>query len=99
MSNISLSSPILKSFVQADSTIGTAITTVLAANATSSRRVIVTVQNKSATASIEIILNTSGTQGILVPPLSNISLDNYNGPVRAFATAASTLIHVAYSEV
>ena len=99
MSSISLSSPILKSFVHADSTIGTAITQVLAANATSSRRVIVLIQNKSATASIEVIFASNGSNGIIVPPLSNISLDNYNGPVRAFATAAGTLIHVAYSEV
>lgn len=99
MSNIQLSSPLLKSFVQADATIGTSIVSVLSANATSTRRIIVNVQNKSTTATIEVILNDSGTQGILVPPLSNISLDNYNGPVRAFSTAAGTLIHVAYSEV
>lgn len=99
MSAISISSPILKSFVHADVTVGTAASTILDANATSSRRIIVIIQNKSATATIEVRFAESGSAGLLVPPLSNISLDNYNGHVRAFSTAASTPVHVAFSAV
>ena len=99
MSIISLSSPLLKSFVHADIVIGTAATQILDHNATSSRRIIVIIQNKSTTATIEVRFAETGSAGILVPPLSNISLDNYNGHVRAFSTAAGTNVHVAYSQV
>jgi len=32
-----------------------------------------------------------------VPPLGNISLDNYNGAVRVIASAAATSVHIAYA--
>jgi hypothetical protein len=32
-----------------------------------------------------------------VPPLGNISIDNYNGVVRAIASAAATPVHIAYA--
>ena len=99
MSYISISSPILKSFVHADVTVGTTSGVILDANATASRRIVVIVQNKSATATIEVRFAESGSAGLLVPPLSNLSLDNYNGHIRAFSTAASTPVHVAYSAI
>lgn len=98
--NVSLSSPLLKAFIHGDVTLGTSPSTVLASNATSSRRIIVFVQNKSATATIQVILAETGSVGIIVSPLSNISLDNYNGPVRAFTNdAAGSVVHIAYSQV
>ena len=99
MSATSISSPILRSFIHGDVTIGTSPSSVLATNTTSSRRIVVLVQNKSATATIQVILADTGSVGIIVPPLSNISLDNYNGPVRAFSDTAGTVVHVAYSQV
>jgi len=99
MSSLTLSSPLLKGFIHADATIGTASTLLLDANSAFSKRVIVIVQNKSATATIEVRFAETGSVGLLVPPLSNISIDNYNGHVRAFSTAAGTLVHVAYSVV
>jgi uncharacterized protein (DUF111 family) len=100
MSAISISSPILKSFVHNDVTLTTAISTALTANATSSRRIVVLVQNKSATATIQVIFADTGTVGVIVPPLSNISLDNYNGIIRAFTDdAVSSVVHIAYSVI
>lgn len=99
MGVIQVSSPILKTFVHADVTVGTAISTILTTNTTTSKRVIILIQNKSATATIEVRFSESASVGILVPPLSNISVDNYNGIVRCSSSAASTLVHVAYSEV
>jgi len=97
MSNISVSSPFLTKFTHTDVTVGTSASTALAVAVTPERRVIVIVQNKSTSASIQVILADTGTSGIFVPPLGNISIDNYNGIVRAIASAASTPVHIAYA--
>ena len=97
MSNISVSSPFLTKFTHTDVTVGTSASTALAVAPTPERRVIVIVQNKSTSASIQVILADTGTSGIFVPPLGNISIDNYNGIVRVIASAASTLVHIAYA--
>jgi len=100
MSHISLSSPLLKSFVHADFNLTTSFSVILTENSTSSRRIIVFIQNKSATATVYVIFATTGGTGIAVPPLSNISLDNYNGIVRASTSdAAGSVVHLAYSAV
>jgi hypothetical protein len=46
-----------------------------------------------------VILASTGSVGILVPPLGNITLDNYNGAIRAISTGASTIVHIATSSV
>jgi len=99
MSALTLSSPLLKGFIHADVTLGTSSAVILDANATASRRIIVLIQNKSSTAIIEVRFAEFGSVGIIVPPLSNISLDNYNGHVRAFSDTAGSIAHVAYSVV
>jgi hypothetical protein len=98
--HISLSSPLLKSFVHADVNVGASPTVILADNSASSRRVITLFQNPSATESIKVIFASTGTSGIIVQPLSNISLDNYNGIVRASTVSGNTVsVHIAYSVV
>ena len=98
--HISLSSPLLKSFVHADINVNASPSVILADNSPSSRRIIVLVQNPSATESIRVIFAPTGSSGIIVSPLSNISLDNYNGIIRAATVGGTTIsIHVAYSIV
>ena len=97
MSNISVSSPFLTKFTHTDVTVGTSASTALVVAPTPERRVIVIVQNKSTSASIQVILADTGTSGIFVPPLGNISIDNYNGIVRVIASAAATPVHIAYA--
>ena len=97
MSNIKFSSPFLRGFTHQEFTAGTADSTLLDAAITPARRVAVIVQNKSTTASIQVILSESGSIGLFVPPLGSISLDNYNGHIRVIASAAATPVHIAYS--
>jgi hypothetical protein len=99
MSAIQISSPILKGFIHSDVTLSTTSAVILDANATSSKRIIVLIQNKSATAVIQVRFAETGTVGIIVPPLSNISIDNYNGHVRAFTDTDGSIAHVAYSAI
>jgi len=98
MSNISFSTPFTRSFIHQDHTASTLETLFLSPAVTPERRVVVIVQNKSTTAFIQVILNESGAVGITVPPLGNISLDNYNGPVAVVSSEEST-IHIAYATV
>ena len=97
MANFSFSSPLIRGFTHTDVTVGTSASTALVVAPTPERRVIVIVQNKSTSASIQIILADTGTSGIYVPPLGNISIDNYNGIVRVIASAAATPVHIAYA--
>ena len=97
MANFTFSSPLIRGFTHTDVTAGTSASTALAVAVTPERRVIVIVQNKSTSASIQVILADTGTSGIFVPPLGNISIDNYNGIVRVIASAAATPVHIAYA--
>ena len=97
MANFSFSSPLIRRFTHTDVTVGTSAFSALAVAVTPERRVIVIVQNKSTSASIQVTLSDTGTSGIFVPPLGNISIDNYNGEVRVIASAAATPVHIAYA--
>lgn len=99
MSTISISSPFLVSLTHADLSVGVTSSSLLSAASAGQRRVLTVIQNKHATAKIQVILNDTGDVGILVPPSSNLSLDNYNGPVRCKSDTASTTVHVAYAIV
>jgi hypothetical protein len=99
MSNISISSPFLTSFTHADFSVGTTASSLLSAVSAGQRRVMTVIQNKNGTAAIQVILNATGTSGILVPAKSNLSLDNYNGPIRCISDTAATPVHVAYAIV
>jgi len=98
-SQIQISTPFLRTFVHADVSVGTSIDEVLPALDNYKKRIIVIIQNKSSTETIQVILSETDTTGIEVPPKGNLSVDNYNGSVRIFSSDADTLVHVAYSEV
>jgi hypothetical protein len=99
MANFQFSSPLIRGFIHEDAVAGTSVSTLLPTAVTPIRRVIVIVQNKSTTATIQVILNETDTAGILIPALGNISLDNYNGIVRVVASAETTPVHLAYATV
>jgi hypothetical protein len=99
MSTISISSPFLTSLTHADNSVGTTSSSLLAAVSAGQRRILTVIQNKHSTAKIQVILNATGDVGILVPAQSNLSLDNYNGPIRCISDTASTTVHVAYAIV
>jgi hypothetical protein len=99
-SQIQLSSPFLKSISHVDYTIGTSKVQFLSTPTNiSEKRVVVIVQNKSSTATIQVIGNATQTVGLAVPPLGSITFDNYNGELWGFSSAAGTLIHIAISSV
>lgn len=99
MSVIQISSPFHKKFVHTDFTVGVTATNVIEPVAPGERRVSTIIQNKSATATVTLILNDSGNSGFVLQPATLFSIDNYNGTIRLFASAASTTVHVAYSLV
>lgn len=99
MSAISISSPFLTSLTHSDNSVGLTSSSLLAAVTAGQRRVLTVVQNKHGTANIQVILNATGDVGILVPAKSNLTLDNYNGPIRCISDTASTTVHVAYAIV
>ena len=74
-------------------------TAILTPPALPIRRTLVFIQNKSATANVTVIFDSVGSVGILVPPLSNLNIDNYNGTVRCSSSVASTVVHLAYAQV
>lgn len=100
MSNISISSPFTRAFTHTDVTVGTSASQILAETTNSyDKRVLLLVQNQSTTATVEVIFATTGASGIILTPGQSITIDNYNGAVRAIASAASTPVHIAYSVV
>ena len=100
MANIQISTPFLRSISHTDSTIGTTKVQILAVPTNiSEKRIVVIVQNKSSTATIQVIGNATETVGIAVAPLASIKLDNYNGQLYGFSSAAGTLIHIAVASV
>ncbi len=99
MSIISVSSPFLRKFIHSDTTVGTAAVEILAAALPQEKRVALIIQNKSSANSIQVILNPTGSSGLIVPALGSVNLDNYNGTVRVIASAPSTVVHLAYAAV
>jgi hypothetical protein len=97
MANITFSSPFIRGFIHQDSIANIAASTLLAAATTPERRVIVIIQNKSSTASVDVILASTGTAGIILRPFESLRLENYNGIIRADATADATPVHIAYA--
>jgi len=99
-SQIQLSSPFLKSISHSDVTVGTTKSQIVVAPTNiSEKRIVVIVQNKSTSATIQVIGNATDAVGISVAPLASLSLDNYNGALYAVSTAAGTTVHIATSSV
>jgi hypothetical protein len=100
MANIQISTPFLRSISHTDQTIGTSKVQILTVPTNiSEKRIVVIVQNKSSTATIQVIGNATDTVGLSVPPLGSIKLDNYNGALYAFSSSAGTSVHIAISSV
>jgi hypothetical protein len=97
MSHIKVSSPFLRKFIHADVAVSDDYITILDYPTIPEKRIVVILQNKGANTA-NIVLNTDGTQGLNLLAQSSISIDNYNGVVRAYSDAG-TVIHVAYSVV
>lgn len=77
-----------------------AVTEILAPASATEKRIIVFVQNKSASANLYVIYNATGSVGILVPPLSNTSIENYTGSVRVTTdSGTASTVHLAYATV
>jgi hypothetical protein len=101
MSNIAFSTPFIRSLAHSEATVSSAaVTEILAATTAADRRIIVFIQNKSTSANLFVIYNATGTAGILVPPLSNTSIENYTGPVRVTTdSATASTVHLAVASV
>ena len=100
MANIAFSTPFTKSFVHADVNVGTTASEILPATTNAhDKRVMLIVQNKHSSATIQVVFAASGATGILLAPQQSISIENYNGSVRAIASAAATPVHIAYALV
>ena len=97
MSIISTSSPFLRKFTHTTTSV-TALTggtaqTLVAAVTTGQKRVSTIVQNQSAT--VTLILSPTDTVGIVLQPATFFTIENYSGPVRVFASATATPVHLA----
>lgn len=97
MSHITYQGAFIKGFTHADVAVGTTAAQFLAMVPAGTRRVALVIQNKSTSASVQVILADTGAVGIYVPPLGNITQENYNGTVRIIASAAATPVHIAYA--
>lgn len=95
----SFSSPTIRRMVHTNATVGLSAVEVLTPPTLPERRVIVIIQNQSATANIKVIFNSAGVDGILLAPYGSFSLENYAGTVRVIATAVGTPVHIAYGSV
>lgn len=95
----SFSTPALRRFVHNETTVDTSISTLITPPELPARRVMVIIQNKSLTDPIEVIYNDTDSTGLIVMPLQTVSVDNYNGTVRAKCNGTSALVHFAYAQV
>jgi hypothetical protein len=101
MSNIAFSTPFIRSLTHTESSVSNAaVTEILAATSATEKRLIVFIQNKSTSANLFVIYNATGSAGILVPPLSNTSIENYTGPVRVTTdSGTASTVHLAVASI
>jgi hypothetical protein len=99
LSYTSFSTPALRKMSHSDITMTTSFAQVLAPRVLPERRVIVAIQNKSATATLEVIFNTTGSAGLFIPPNQTISVENYNGSVLLRSDTPSSIAHLAVGSV
>jgi len=100
MSHIKISSPFFSKLTHEETTIGTAVSTVISAVNPGEKRILLVIQNKS-TDVITAILSSdvTVTVGIDIQPNQLISFDNYNGTLRCKSAGSSSLVHVAFANV
>ncbi len=97
MSKIEYQGPFIKGFIHADVSVGTNADQFLPIAPAGTRRVSLVIQNLSSSATVQAILADSGMVGIRIPPLGNITQENYNGAVRLISSGPTTPVHIAYA--
>lgn len=97
--NISITAPFVARFTHSDVTLSTTFAEVLPASVTPEKRVSLILQNKDASIAAEIILNGSGTAGLVLAAGASLSLDSYKGAVRAKSASGTPTLHIAYATV
>ncbi len=98
-SSTAFSSPSLRRMSHTDILSPTSFTQVLAPRVLPERRTLVAIQNKSSTAVLEVIFDTSGTAGLFIPPNQTISVENYNGAVLLRSDTLDSVAHIAVGSV
>lgn len=100
MAIIQTSSPFLRSFETTQTTLSTTKVQVLAppTNITT-KRIIVLIQNISSTDTVQLMGNSTDTIGVVIPPQSQVSLDNYQGYLFAVANSGTPAINITISSV
>ncbi len=98
-SSTAFSSPSLRKMTHADYTATTSFVQVLAPRVLPERRTLVAIQNKSSTATLEVIFDTNGSVGLFIPPNQTISVENYNGSVLLRSDNAGSIAHIAVGSV
>ena len=99
MSHVHISSPFVRSFNHNDFVIGPTIVVIKDAAESHEKRVKIVFQNKSADQVAELILHNTATHGIIVPAGGNFVIENYNGHIRAKASAAGVTVHLAIGSI
>lgn len=100
MSIISTSSPFLRSYTTTQTALSTTKIEVLAPPANiSTKRIVVVIQNTSATDTVQVMGNATDTVGIVLPPQSQFSIDNYQGYLYAVANSGTPAINITIGSV
>jgi hypothetical protein len=100
MANIAFSTPFTKSFSHSDETVSTTDSQILAPTTNAhDKRVMLVIQNKSDVAIVQVIFASTGAVGLELQPNQSVSVENYNGAVRAISDTESTIVHVAQALV
>jgi hypothetical protein len=99
LSYTAFSTPALRKMSHSDITMTTSFASVLGPRVLPERRVIVAIQNKSSTATLEVIFDTTGSAGLFIPPNQTISVENYNGTVLLRSDTAGSIAHLAVGSV
>lgn len=95
--NITITAPFVPYFSHNDVTLSTTFSTVLSASVTPEKRVSLIIQNKDTSINAEIVLNDSGSTGIILAPGASLSLDCYKGTVLAKSASGTPTLHIAYA--
>jgi len=93
------STPSLRKLSHTDYTATTSFVQVLAPRVLPERRTLVVIQNKSTTATLEVIFDSTGSAGLLIPPSQTISVENYNGSVLLKSDTTGSIAHIAVGSV
>lgn len=98
-SSTAFSSPSLRKLTHTNYTCTTSFAQVLAPRVLPERRTLVAIQNKDATAVLEVIFDSTGSAGLFIPPNQTISVENYNGAVLLKSNTSGSIAHIAVGSV